>query len=105
MNFSADRHFIYITTRDDEHKKQLQSYYKLTEEDLEEITKEWLVDLLIPSNPMELSDVDSPEATQDTPRPRKMKNPEEVHDADITSMRTSSILLDEGGDGEDIEGE
>lgn len=40
MKFSADRHFIYITARSNEHKQQLQSYYKLTEEDLEEITKE-----------------------------------------------------------------
>jgi hypothetical protein len=27
--------------RTDESKEELQSYYKLTEEDLEEITKEW----------------------------------------------------------------
>jgi hypothetical protein len=30
MKFSADQHFIYITVRTDEHKKQLQSYYKMT---------------------------------------------------------------------------
>ena len=59
MKFSVDRHFIYITARVDEHKQQLQSYYKLTEDDLEEITKEWSVDLLIPANPVEMSDVDS----------------------------------------------
>jgi hypothetical protein len=47
MKFNADCHFIYITVRADEHKKQLQSYYKLTEEDLEEITKDWSADLLI----------------------------------------------------------
>jgi hypothetical protein len=40
MKFNADQHFIYITMRVYEHKKQLQSYYKLTEEDLEEINKE-----------------------------------------------------------------
>jgi hypothetical protein len=28
-------------TRGDEHKEELQSYYKLTEKDMEEITKEW----------------------------------------------------------------
>jgi hypothetical protein len=104
MKFSADHHFIYITTHADEHKQQLQSYYKLTEEDLEEITKEWSVDLLIPANPVELSDVDSPEAAQDTPRPSKTKKPEEVHDVDNTSVRTASISPDEGGDGEEIEG-
>jgi hypothetical protein len=66
MKFNVDLHFIYITPRVDEHHQQLQSYYKLTEEDLEEITKEWLVDLLIPAGPVELSDVDSLEALHDT---------------------------------------
>jgi hypothetical protein len=60
IKFSADRHFIYLTTRADENKEQLQSYYKLTEEDLEEITKEWLEDLLIPTDPVEVSDIHSP---------------------------------------------
>jgi hypothetical protein len=40
MKFNADRHFIYIIARGDEHKEQFLSYYKMTEEDLEEITKE-----------------------------------------------------------------
>jgi hypothetical protein len=31
MKLCADRHFIYITVRSDEHKEQLQSYYKLIE--------------------------------------------------------------------------
>jgi hypothetical protein len=34
MKFSLDCHFIYIITCADEHKEQLQSYYKLTEDDL-----------------------------------------------------------------------
>jgi hypothetical protein len=51
MKFSTDRHFIYITVHADEHKQQLQSYYKLTEDDLEEITKEWSADLLVPVDP------------------------------------------------------
>ena len=51
MKFNIDRHFIYIIARVDEHKQQLQSYYKLTEEDLEEITKEWSADLLISTEP------------------------------------------------------
>jgi len=38
--FCVDRHFIYITACGDEHKEELQSYYKLIEEDMEEITKE-----------------------------------------------------------------
>jgi hypothetical protein len=62
MKLSVDQHFIYITARADEHKKQIQSYYKLMEEDLEEITKEWFTDLLIPSHPVEMSDIDIPEA-------------------------------------------
>jgi hypothetical protein len=36
--FCADQNFIYITTRRDENK-ELQSYYKLTDEYMEEITK------------------------------------------------------------------
>jgi hypothetical protein len=60
MKFNADRHFIYITTRVDEHKQQLQSYYKLTKEDLEEITKDWSADLLIPADPAEISDINNP---------------------------------------------
>jgi hypothetical protein len=70
MKFNADRHFIYITARADEHQEQLQSYYNLTEEDLEEITKERSIDLLIPAKPIEISDIDSPEDThreQNTP--------------------------------------
>jgi hypothetical protein len=75
----------------DEHHQQLQSYYKLTEEDLEEITKEWSVDLLIPADPVELSDVDSPEAVRDTPGPSKTKKNEEAHDVHSTSAETPSI--------------
>jgi hypothetical protein len=58
--------------------KQLQSYYKLTEEDLEEITKDWSMDLLIPVDPVEMSDIDSPEAAHDTPGPNKTKKNKEA---------------------------
>jgi hypothetical protein len=51
MKFNTDHHFIYIIARADEHKQQLQLYYKLKEDDLEEITKEWLADLLVPVDP------------------------------------------------------
>jgi hypothetical protein len=54
MKFRTDRHFIYITECGDEHKEELQSYYKLKEEDLEEITKEWPAELLIPVDQEEL---------------------------------------------------
>ena len=49
MEFCTYRHFIYITVQVDEHKEELQSYYKLMEEDLKEITKDWSTDLLIPT--------------------------------------------------------
>jgi hypothetical protein len=104
MKFSADRHFIYITACADEHKQQLQSYYKLTEEDLEEITKDWSADLLIPADPAEISDIDSPETAPDTPGPSKIKKTEEVHDLDNASVKTASISAEQGGDGREIDG-
>jgi hypothetical protein len=58
----VDRHFIYLTPRIDEHQEQLQSYYTLTKEDLEEITKEWSADLLVPADPTDISNIDSPKA-------------------------------------------
>jgi hypothetical protein len=78
MKFSVDLHFIYITPHTNEHYQQLHSYYKIIEEDLEEITKEWLVDLLIPADPAEISDVDSPKVVHDTPRQSKTKKNEEA---------------------------
>jgi hypothetical protein len=104
MKFSADRHFIYITACADEHKKQLQSYYKMTEEDLEEITKDWSADLLIPVDPVEMSDIDSPEAAHDTPGPSKTKKNEEAQDVSSTSAKTASISPEQGGDGREIDG-
>jgi hypothetical protein len=51
MKFCTDRDFIYITTRAYESKEEIQSYYNLTKEDLEEITKDWTTKLLIPTDP------------------------------------------------------
>jgi hypothetical protein len=48
--FCSDRNFIYIIVHKDEHKEDLQSYYKLTRDDMEEITKEWPVEFLIQIN-------------------------------------------------------
>jgi hypothetical protein len=48
VKFHADRNFIYITARGDEHKEEMQTYYKLIEGDMEEITKEWPLEFLIP---------------------------------------------------------
>jgi hypothetical protein len=103
MNFNAYRHFIYITVRVDEHKKQLQSYYKLMEEDLEEITKEWSANLLIPTNPTEISDIDIPETTLDTPRPSRTKKTKEVQGLDSASVNTTSISPEKGGDGKELD--
>ena len=109
IKFSVDRHFIYITTRADDNKEQLQSYYNLIEEDLVKISKEWSTDLLVLVDPAEMSDIDSPEATQDTPGPnktkktKKMKKRKEVQDIDRLSVRTTSIIPDQGGDGEELE--
>jgi hypothetical protein len=104
MKFSVDHHFTYITTRADEHKQQLQSYYKLTEDDLEEITKEWSADLLVPVDPAEMSDVDSPETMPDTPGPSKTKKNDEVHDVHSTSVETSSTSPEQGDDGGELGG-
>jgi hypothetical protein len=43
-------------------------YYKLTEEDLDEITKDWSVDLLFPAELAEMFDPNNPETAHDTPR-------------------------------------
>jgi hypothetical protein len=72
--------------------------------DLEEITREWSANLLIPANPAEMSDLYSPEAAHDTPKPRKIKKTEEVHDLDSASMNTTSISVEKGGDGGEIDG-
>jgi hypothetical protein len=103
MKFSVDHHFIYITVCADEHKQQLQSYYKLTEDDLEEITKEWSTNLFVPVDPAEMSDVDSPETVPDTTGPRKIKKTEEVHDLANASVNTVSISAEKGGDGIEVE--
>jgi hypothetical protein len=102
MKFNVDRHFIYITTRTDKNKQQLQSYYKLMEEDLEDITKDWSMNLLIPADPVEISDIDNPETAQDTPGPSRTKKTEEVQEIDIASMKTASISPKQGGDGEEL---
>jgi hypothetical protein len=76
----------------------------LTEEDLEEITKEWLVDLLVPADPADMSDVNSPEAMSDTPGPRKTQKDVDVQDVHSTSINTTSISPAQGGDCEEVGG-
>jgi hypothetical protein len=76
----------------------------LTEEDLEEITKEWSTDLLIPADPTEIYDIDSSEEAHDTPGLSKIKKTEEVQDLDNAFVKTASISAEQGGDGREIYG-
>jgi hypothetical protein len=69
---------------------------------LEEITKDWLADLLIPVNPVEIFNIDSPETAQDTPGPSGEKKTEEVQRIDSASEKTASISPKQGGDGEEL---
>jgi hypothetical protein len=103
MKFSAYRHFIYITTRADEHKKQLLSYYNLEEEHLEDITKDRLPNLLIPVDPTEISDINNPETAQDTLGPNRTKKTKEVQELDSASAKTASISLEQGVDGKELD--
>jgi uncharacterized protein YpbB len=67
VKFHVDSHFIYITVRRDENKEDLQSYYKLIDEYMEKITKEWPEEFLVPVVDAEFSDTDtigSPMVTQ-----------------------------------------
>jgi hypothetical protein len=58
-NFRADPHFIYITECKDENQEELKSYYKMTNEDMEHIIKEWLEEFLVPIIDTKLSDTDT----------------------------------------------
>jgi hypothetical protein len=63
-----------------------------------------LADLLIPADPVELSNIDSPEAVHDTPGPSKTKKNEEAQDVNSTSTKTNSIPPKKGGDGRELGG-
>jgi hypothetical protein len=76
----------------------------LTEDDLEEITKKWSVDLLVPVNPAEISDVDIPKTMPDTPGPSKTKKNDEVHNVHSTSVEKSSTSPEQGDDGGELGG-
>jgi hypothetical protein len=56
--FHVDPHFIYITARRDESKEELQSYYNLTDKDMEQIMKEWPEDFHVPVDDAKISDPD-----------------------------------------------
>jgi hypothetical protein len=62
-----------------------------------------LADLLIPTDPVEMSDPDSPKTThkeQDTPGPSRTKKTEEVQELSSASGKTASVSPDRGGDDE-----
>jgi hypothetical protein len=66
-NLFTDPHFIYITARGDENKEESKSYYKLMDDDMEKITKEWPEEFLVPIDDTELSNtktIGSPIVTQ-----------------------------------------
>jgi hypothetical protein len=74
---------------------------------LEEITKEWFVDLLIPTNLIEISDIDSMEDThkeQNTPETSRQKKTEEVQNLRSTLVKNASMSPDRGG-GDEVEAE
>jgi hypothetical protein len=56
--FHVDPHFIYMTAHKDERKEELQSYYKLKNEEMEQIMKEWPEEFQTPIDDTELSKPD-----------------------------------------------
>jgi len=106
IRFHVDQNFTYIIARSDDSKEELHSYYNLTDKDLEEITKDWHVDLLIPVDPTELFDpelIESSEATpeeHDTPRTNTRKKIEEVQNLSSASKETTSESPGGGGNDE-----
>jgi hypothetical protein len=57
--FQADPHFLYIIVCRDENQEDLHSYYKLTNEYMDQITKEWPEEFLVPIADAELFDTDT----------------------------------------------
>jgi hypothetical protein len=76
----------------------------LIEEDLEKIAKEWTMDLLVPTDPIEMSDVEIAEAMLHTPRPSKTKKDVGFQYVHSTSTNTTSISPAQGGDGVELGG-
>jgi hypothetical protein len=76
----------------------------MTEDDLEEITKELSTDLLVAAYLANMSDVDIPEAMPYTRGPCNTKKDLEVQDIHIKSMKTASHSPSKGGDDEELGG-
>jgi hypothetical protein len=106
--FHVDPHFIYITTRRDERKEELQSYYSLTDKDMEKITNEWPKEFCVLVNDVKLSDPDiigSPLVTQfehaGQSSAKEKKRKEEVHNIETDEEDNAS---EENGPGSPIGG-
>jgi hypothetical protein len=54
---------------------------------LEDITKEWSIDLLVAADPTDMSDKESHEAMLDTPGPSRTKKYDEVEDVPAHPQR------------------
>jgi hypothetical protein len=74
------------------------------EDDLEKITKEWSMNLLVPVDLAEMYDVESLKNASEITGPTKIKKTKEVHDLYNASVKTTSILEEEGEDGGEIDG-
>jgi hypothetical protein len=112
VKFCTDRHFIYITACRDESKEELKPYYKMTDEYMEEITKQWPTNFLVPVEDVEFSDSDiigSPLVTRvehdgQTSVKKKKKEEEvqniETDDEDNASEEKRPDSLARGGEDE-----
>jgi hypothetical protein len=111
--FCVDKHFIYITACRYESKEELHLYYKLTDEDMEEITKEWSSEFIVPIKQTDFSNPDiigSPVVTReeyDGPNSsKKNKKKEEVQEINNASEENAfDSPRGVGGDEVNQEGE
>ena len=69
---------------------------------MEEITKEWLTDLLVATDLVDMSDEESSKAMPNTLRPIRTKKDDKVEYVPSMSMKTTSISPAHGGDGDEL---
>jgi hypothetical protein len=97
VKFYTGRHFINITAHRDKIKEELQSYYKLIDEYMEEITKEWPTEFLVP---VEKTDISNPDIIgiplvtrteyEGPSNTKRKKKKEEVQDIDSEEKDNTS---------------
>jgi hypothetical protein len=61
------------------------------------------MDLLILVDPAEISNIDNPKITHDTPRPRRTKKTKEVQELYSEFVKTASISSEKGSDGKELD--